>query len=565
MKRYIAGCLLFLLFHGRMKQFLIILSVLVCSINAYAVTNNLSDCSQTTVQNAINSASTGDIINCPAGSWSWGGGAVNINKNITLQGAGIGNTNISSSSSSAIVNSSGTHAFRFTGFTITTSNNVPNGVVRVYTSTGSGVSVKTGWRIDHIEFVMYSSSGGGSGPTAIETFGVVGGLIDNCRFVPHPSTSSSNGYHATISVMGNNKWGWEYPSPMNGGDKVVYIEDNFFHQDTKISHIAHAVYGRAAGIYVFRHNEVRGMNADAHGFCWHSSTRWYEISNNVWNSTDFEVYDMMSLRGGSGVIYGNTQSGQGSNYGIHMYDWHAGRSGDCGTNCSSSSSLSTYDYPGYGSTCGGDPCSSNEGYPCAQGIGRGQDSEADPLYIWNNSMGSFYRPQEGTYQSEGVDYFLDAGAKPGYVSYPYPHPLTGGQPLPPPPPPPPPGNQIPNPPSSISISSGADATTPMLGTHTPASGETGWPVTNWFVDFDITDDEGIDETSLLFRANDFSNHPCGDAYVTCSWNTNPTSLHVRYTYTRDWEPNQTHTLNILQIDDTSGNRLTTSWSFSTGP
>src|SRR3990172_2050158 len=93
MKRYVTGCIHFLLLHGRMIRFLVFISVLVCSINAYAVTNNLPDCSQTTVQAAITSASSGDTIICPSGNWSWSN--VDITKDITLQGAGIGSTNIS--------------------------------------------------------------------------------------------------------------------------------------------------------------------------------------------------------------------------------------------------------------------------------------------------------------------------------------------------------------------------------------------------------------------------------------------------------------------------------------
>src|SRR3990172_6388177 len=136
MKRSVAGCELLHLFHGRMVKFLIIISVLVCSINAYAVTNNLPDCSQTTVQNAINSSSDGDVLVCPAGSWSWSN--VDITKNITLQGAGIGNTIIEITSGGGIESpSSYAGAFRITGFTLRSTGNfgLDSGIMRISAGT----------------------------------------------------------------------------------------------------------------------------------------------------------------------------------------------------------------------------------------------------------------------------------------------------------------------------------------------------------------------------------------------------------------------------------------------
>ncbi|MEK7635593.1 MAG: hypothetical protein AAB405_00715 [Patescibacteria group bacterium] len=58
-----------------------------------AATVQATDCSQSAVQSAINSASVGDTVLVPAGSCAWGSG-ITIIKGINLIGAGIGTTNI---------------------------------------------------------------------------------------------------------------------------------------------------------------------------------------------------------------------------------------------------------------------------------------------------------------------------------------------------------------------------------------------------------------------------------------------------------------------------------------
>jgi hypothetical protein len=78
--RHLLGCLLILVSFG-------------LETTARAVTTALSSCAEAEVKNAITAASDGDIIICPAGSWSWSNVDI-ANRNITLQGAGIGRTTI---------------------------------------------------------------------------------------------------------------------------------------------------------------------------------------------------------------------------------------------------------------------------------------------------------------------------------------------------------------------------------------------------------------------------------------------------------------------------------------
>src|SRR3990172_8134593 len=270
MKRSVAGCELLHLFHGRMVKFLIIISVLVCSINAYAVTNNLPDCSQTTVQNAINSSSDGDVLVCPAGSWSWSN--VDITKNITLQGAGIGNTNISITTNMGLESpATYTGAFRVTGFTFIATANFGNfDGAMLYVRNGNG------FRIDHNEFQIYSTASDGTGGDGIHIRYDASGLIDHNRFVKgggsgcmHTSVQVSNsGTTNTSADAQEYSWlNWTSNYLLGSSDHTVFIEDNYFYnpQDCD-AHPAHVAYGRHGSAMVFRHNEIHQMNFDNHGF-----------------------------------------------------------------------------------------------------------------------------------------------------------------------------------------------------------------------------------------------------------------------------------------------------------
>ena len=442
MKRSVAGCELLHLFHGRMVKFLIIISVLVCSINAYAVTNNLPDCSQTTVQNAINSSSDGDVLVCPAGSWSWSN--VDITKNITLQGAGIGNTNISITTNMGLESpASYTGAFRVTGFTFIATANFGN-------YDGAMLYIRNGhdFRIDHNEFQIYSTSGSGTGGGGIHVKNDSAGLIDHNRFIgggggscPHAAIMYSNS--GTTNTAGDaQEYSWlnyNCNDLLGSSAHTLFVEDNYFYNQYSCdSHNAHAMYGRHGGVTVFRHNEIHQMNFDQHGYRAEHAGYCAEVSNNQWiqDVPGVSLYAMIVIRGGTGVIYGNTRSGSGAlTYGIYYWYERATSAG--------SSSVNSY-VPGYGEVAANTACDSTEGYPCAEQPGRGQNNSLDPIYAWGNTNlpSTHIVPSESWIQS-GRDYFTNQGAKPGYVPYTYPHPLITGEPEPPPPP----GNLIPNPPS----------------------------------------------------------------------------------------------------------------------
>lgn len=384
------------------------LGTLALSAAAYAATNNLANCAESTVQSAINAAADGDVVACPAGAWSWANVDI-VNRNITLKGAGIGATVISITSPGGIeATASNTKPFRITGFTFVSTTNfgTENGFAMMRVQGGRG------WRIDNNRFEIYSNVISYDGGNGIYTRNEVGGVIDHNQFVKGGGTGCM---HAAVYPEGAGDTAWGWPSQIGSPDRTVFIEDNYFYNpDSCSSHNAHAVYAQRGGIYVARHNDIRGMNIDSHGFCATWGTREFEISNNTWTGVgNNNLYSVIHIRGGTGVIYGNSMSGNIS----YAYWWEDYRAqGDsCGGRETSS-------VPGYGTVTANTSCP--EGYPCAQQVGRGQNNSSDKMYVWANTGNSAVVNTAPSYIQSGRDYVMNAGAKPGFSAYTYPHPLT---------------------------------------------------------------------------------------------------------------------------------------------
>lgn len=410
------------------------------NLEAQASTVVLSTCSQSDVNSAITSASNGDIIVCPAGSWSWSD--VNITKNITLQGAGIGNTNITITASAGVESpSSYNGAFRITGFTFISNANFGD-----YYSAMLFVNNGHGWRVDHNEFQIYSNSSSGTGGNGMHILHDAAGLIDHNRFVKgggsgciHASIQISNsGTTSTSDDAQEYSWlNFDSNTVLGSADHAVFVEDNYFYNPNNCSdHNAHTMYSRHGGVVVFRHNEIHGFNADVHPFGDQHAGYAFEISNNNWiEDTGYSVWTMIDIAGGTGVIYNNTRTGSGASYGVQLL---FKRSSGSGSNGSVTSSV-----PNYGTVAANTSCGSTERYPCAEQPGRGRNNSLDPIYIWGNTnLPSLLNSAGTTYIQAGRDYFLNQGVKPGYIAYIYPHPLSGGQPPP---------IHIPNPPHIIQI------------------------------------------------------------------------------------------------------------------
>ena len=403
--------------------FIIIILIIFCdNFGAHASTIVLSGCSQSDVSIAISSAVDGDTIKCPVGSCTWTSAVSINNKNITLQGAGIDQTTISIAVAGGFnVPATNTKAFRVTGFTFRSTANF---------GTDSGWAMfiirgGNGWRIDNNKFKIYSDRLSYDGGNGIYTRNAVGGVIDHNQFVNE--STSTNCWHAAVYPEGAASTAWTWPSQIGNATYTVFIEDNTFEETRQCSaHNPHAVYGQNGGIFVARHNTIINANIDSHGFCATAGTREYEISNNKWIvSTGRNLARILYLRGGTGVIYNNSLTLEGTGIvtnGIGLTEYRVNAESQCSGSVSRSGIIA--------SSC----CNAGDGYPCIDQIGRGQDQSTDPLYIWNNTnfpsiviqnvSSGCSGDQTSGYIKLNRDYYMGT-AKPGYIGYQYPHPLTG--------------------------------------------------------------------------------------------------------------------------------------------
>jgi hypothetical protein len=333
---------------------------------ASAATRNAATCSAADVQTAINSSLAGDTVVVPPGSCNWGATAVSLSgKNITLQGAGIGNTVITSTGTTLTW---GTSSARVTGFSFT---------VALFTLGGDG------WRIDH-NIITGNGSRTDSVVTTCSTVAASGycsGLIDNnvfsagARIVVAPFAVSTD--------QGNQIWN---DATALGGSRAVFVEDNDF-QSVGADEPIDANYSSR---YVFRFNTYNNATVHTHSLQQYRGSRMWEIYKNTATGVT-GAWVPIWLRGGTGVIWGNTLAGSWSSPAV-MFD-----------NVRSFSSGYSYGVCDGTSTADGNT-SGQSGWPCRDQIGRGRDlclsaipwsrqtsSEAgwcaqssEPAYLWLN-------------------------------------------------------------------------------------------------------------------------------------------------------------------------------------
>ncbi len=259
------------------------------------------------------------------------------------------------------------------------------------------------------------------------------GVIWNCSFVALPYSRSQLAIHHV--VLGGTD-SWTRPSTMGNADSTgtsnLYIEDSDFHgwlnatdfDSNARSTIRHSLFNNAGF-------GTHGADTSSYG------QRHFEFYDNELffdgfsNGQTLPVARGFYLRGGTGVIADNViNMPGGSDYpnklGVDMTVMNLQRNG--GPNPCWGANVAGIQYPA----------------PRQIGMGRvtgvaGNDSvtyagDSEPLYIWNNSGnftvgrsdfgGSDCSNPDSTssYVVAGRDY-IEGTPKPGYVKYPYPHPL----------------------------------------------------------------------------------------------------------------------------------------------
>ncbi len=400
------------------------LSLLLCNLAAANVT--AGSCSLSDIQSAINLAADGDTVMIPAGTCSWTSQLVIDGKAIVVRGAGIDQTIIvdsipktGSNQSPLVVNTVGGKRFRLTGLTLR-GGDTERGWSGSLIINGTG----TDWRIDHVRFELLKSS-------SVRIYGHTYGVIDHCFF-------NQDGTQAI--VIWHDGWGGKHygdgswaDSLHLGTNKAVYIEDCTFNN----TWAAGSIDSFAGGRFVFRHNTVTNDFIATHGL---------DSGQRLRGVRSFEIYDNsftheslwftgVFLRGGTGVIFGNTFR----NYTVAV----------------TVSNFRTKDaYSPWGKCDGTSPYDGNQegGYPCLDQVGRSTgtlvsgdntptpqawtEEALEPLYQWNNTVDgrqASVNSDNPNHIQSGRDFYNNV-ARPNYSPYAYPHPLVSAeQPAPSPP------------------------------------------------------------------------------------------------------------------------------------
>jgi hypothetical protein len=331
---------------------------------AQAATLNAPSCSQSDVQNAINSSASGDTVIVPAGSCNWSSLSIPGTKGITLMGTG---TIISGA---VTLNQNATASSRITGFTFTSSD-----AVNIF-----GSKTSAPFRLDNCTFINSSQV------SFINTTGNAPGLIDHNNL---NAGQASEMIH-NLGMGPNDTSGWS-DDITPGSSNAVYIEQNSFTYNATGNPAyfwgtaaLQSYYGART---VFRYNTLNNVHVDQHGTAGMIGARWWEIyENTFFTGTNVNQDNYIRARAGSGVIFNNHKTGS-SNLGAGTIEL----------------------------------MEEDSGYPALYQIGRGKNQTLDPAYVWGNAASMSVGSGSSNVQANR-DFYLSARS--GYLAFTYPYPLT---------------------------------------------------------------------------------------------------------------------------------------------
>jgi len=329
------------------------------------------------IQAAADAAVDGDIVVLPAGDYAGFNIRVNFKNGISLRGQGKNNTII------RMAGSFSSTALRWNSTNTTAHHQVQISDFSLYgpgsKTSNSGIAIQLMNADKMLDFIIHDLHIQGLCGSGIEIQKSKRGLVYQCSFKDIlPIDLSSSGYG--ITVLGDELW--DHPKPALGTAEMVFIEDCKFEQ------CKHGVATNYGSHHVVRYCDfskpvgVRSL-CDMHGYrgTYPGSNTW-EIYHNAFHDPASTIDDRaIEPRGGSGVIWGNQIDNT-------IQRWvHIG--------------IDTYvSYP--------DPYMVTD------------------TYFWDNYHGGVvqtdvYSVAETKYTRKDHEYFMYP--KPGYVPYPYPHPL----------------------------------------------------------------------------------------------------------------------------------------------
>lgn len=378
------------------------------SLQLYAATQRAASCSTSAVQAAVNAANNGDTVLIPDGSCSWTSG-ISTNKQIWIRAENYTPTKGGSASRNVIITNNASVPL----FSFTTGDIFHAALSGIRINEGSGgnnaVEVRgSGSKVFLLSdmFFEVKSRYGSSTEVAVIDWSAQGGVIWNTRFIGLGTggVAGVGADGASLVIKGQPRV-WNTSSTMGtldtNGNVNLYVEDC---SCLNMSQFPDADdHARA----VWRYNTLDGCWGLTHGFTSTWGGRHAEYYNNTFSVTS------------------TARNHQGRNFWIRA-----------GTALFTDNVVNNAAAPGeYGAPSLfeiGDNTSPGT-YPMSRQPGwghNGTSSVSDPIYSWNNTgaqQGSWsYNSQPGGWQNivvSGRDVFVNAGAKPGYSKYTYPHPM----------------------------------------------------------------------------------------------------------------------------------------------
>lgn len=332
---------------------------------------------------AIASASSGDTVKVPSGSYNWGNNYLSVSIAIKLIGAGSGSTIINSSAANTLAvytGNMGNFPLRISGFKFLKDSG--NACIRL---NGAG----SGWRIDNNIFEKSSPVSYGVYLYANESMSTLNGLIDNNTF-NHTTLAMSGG-----TTSANESWTRISQLDSSQRANAVFIENNTFKMGDVCGSMLHnSVDSNNGWRVVIRYNSFNDAYIMAHSACEKSvrGTKSYEIYNNVFRRTCSDFGAFAFLRAGSHIITNNLVTGtwyaDGAMGMVVLDNRRSWFDSYCTSGFGNCDGSSTYDTNISNSVRGG----SIDGYRCLDQPGAGTGAighqTLDPIYVWNNTAGN---------------------------------------------------------------------------------------------------------------------------------------------------------------------------------
>jgi len=371
-------------------------------VPARADTIVASSCSQADVQTAVTASSDGDTVEIPNGSCAWASG-ISTTKQIRIEAQNYTPTSGGDTARNVVLtNNSSGPMFHFT-----TGNSYHVGIAGIRINEGTGGTnaleiTGSGSKVALVNDMYFEGDDrfGSTESVSVIAWKALGGVVWNTRFVGVGDPITISGAFFLV----HSPRAWTTASTMGSldtnGDVNLYIEDSSFYN---IHPVVDADQGARV---VFRYSTFDGSAGLTHGFTSPSGGRHLEYYNNTFSVTDEDrtvANRYVWLRAGTAVFTDNVVNDASctSCFGsIHLFE--------IGDN----TSPGTYPMPrqpGYGHN--------------------GSTDVSDPIYSWNNTGARAYtwgyQDFPGGWEDIVVanrDVFVNAGAKPGYQKYAYPHP-----------------------------------------------------------------------------------------------------------------------------------------------